>query len=416
MVQVVHNPPGVNGDQVQGSGGAAVIPPAGNVATADVSGTFTANAGDIPSVSYSVTMDSTLAGPVQYTTSADVTFLGIPQHFSGSGTILPGLHLYHGLWQAPSAFPLSGAGTWSAALTLTFPTTGTDGSAGSISVTVDQLHIQLANTAATAPLLSQALNISTRLRVDLGANVLIAGFINPGPDTKSVIIRGIGPSLSGLTGVLPDPSLQLFSGGSQLYHNDNWKIDSVTGLSQQAAIEATGIPPTNDLESAILYNSLAPGAYTAILSGIDSSTGIGLVEVYDLDQIGGAQLANISTRGLVEVGNNVMIGGFILGPAKSLPAGVVVRAIGPSLASGGIANPLPDPFLELHDGSGTLLSSNDNWMDDPNQQTIADFGLAPSDTNESALFAIPPPGNYTAIVRGANETTGVGLVEVYRLQ
>lgn len=419
VVQVVHDPPGVMGDQIQGSGGAMVIPPAGGVATVDISGTYSANAGDIASVAYSVTMDSSVAGTVGYATTADITFQGIPNHFADSGTISPGLHLYSGLWQAPIAFPIAGSGDFSASLTLTFPSNGPDGGAsGAISVSVAQLNIQLATTPASAPPLARAQNISTRIRVDQGSNVLIGGFINPGPDTKKVLIRGIGPSLSAFfTGVLEDPILQLFSGSSQLYHNDNWKIDSVTGQSQQAAVEATGLAPTNDLESVILYNFLAPGTYTAIVSGNNNGTGIGLVEVYDIDdQTVNAQLANISTRGLVETGNNVMIGGFILGPAGSLSSAVVVRAIGPSLAAVGITNALPDPILELHDGSGTLLASNDNWMDDPNHQVIMDLGLAPTDTHESALTAVSAPGNYTAIVRGVNDGTGVGLVEVYRLQ
>lgn len=149
MVIVAHNPPGVTGDQIQGSGGATVIPPAGNVATVDISGTYSANAGDIASVAYSVTMDSTVAGPVAYATSADVTFLGNPLHFEDSGTITPGLHLYHGLWQAPISFPVSGSGSFMAMLTLTFPSNGTEGgTSGAIAVSVEQLHIQLATTAA----------------------------------------------------------------------------------------------------------------------------------------------------------------------------------------------------------------------------------------------------------------------------
>ncbi len=273
---------------------------------------------------------------------------------------------------------------------------------------IEQFGFQLATTAAVNPTPSQSLNISTRLAVDTGSNVLIAGIINPGPDTKRVLIRGIGPSLSAFfTGVLANPFLELHLGDTTVASNDNWR----TG-GQETEIQATGIAPTDDMESALIFD-LAQGSYTAILSGVNNTTGIGLVEVYDINQAANSRLANISTRGLVGTGNNVMIGGFILGPSTRGFSTIVARGIGPSLTAFGVPNALSDPILELHDGNGALISTNDNWMDDPNHQTISNNNLAPTNANESALLAIPPPGNYTAILRGAGNTTGVGLVEVY---
>jgi hypothetical protein len=253
-------------------------------------------------------------------------------------------------------------------------------------------------------------NISTRLNVLNGDNVLIGGFIITGTDPKTVLIRGLGPSLNGVGVTLADPTLELHQGSTTVATNDNWKTRS-DGGSQQAEIEATTIPPTNDLESAILA-TLTPGSYTAILADKNGRTGVGLVEVYDLAQGANSKLANISTRGFVATGNNVMIGGFIV--LGSAPATVVVRAIGPELTAGGVAGALQDPTLELHDGQGSLVAFNDNWKE--SQQTqIAATGVPPTDDRESAIVTTVPPGNYTAVVRGVNGTTGVALVEAYKL-
>ena len=184
-------------------------------------------------------------------------------------------------------------------------------------------------------------------------------------------------------------------------------------MSQEADIRATTIPPTNDLESAILA-TLSPGAYTAILQGANDGTGIGVVEVYDLAQAAQSQLANISTRGFVDGGDNVMIGGLILGGGSGNPT-VVIRAIGPSLAPQ-IANPLQDPTLELYDENGALVATNDDWGNDGNGQKIRDAGLAPKDPRESVIYGTLVPGAHTAIVRGKGTQTGVALVEVYNLQ
>jgi len=262
-------------------------------------------------------------------------------------------------------------------------------------------------------------NISTRMRVLTDDKVLIGGFIITGTDPKSVIIRGIGPSLNGAGVTLADPTLELHQGSTTLATNDNWKINDQTGQSQQAAIEATTIPPTNDLESAILA-TLSPGAYTAILAGKNGGTGVGLVEVYDLSRGAIAQLANISTRGFVDTGDNVMIGGLIVGAGSGggNVSKVIVRALGPSVP---VVGALADPTLELHDANGATLATNDNWKinDQTGQSQQAEIEattIPPSNDLESALVAILGPGNYTATVRGKNNTTGVGLVEIYNLQ
>jgi hypothetical protein len=249
-------------------------------------------------------------------------------------------------------------------------------------------------------------NISTRLRVETGNNVLIGGFIVTGTQPKKVIVRAIGPSLSSLfTGVLADPVLELHGpGGFSTITNDDWRS------TQQAEIIATGIPPTNDLESAIVATLPANNAaYTAIVRGLNNGTGIGVVEAYDLDRAVDSKLANISTRGLVQTGNNVMIGGMIVQGQNSLR--VIVRAIGPSLP---LAGALGDPTLELHDGNGALIAANDNWRSDQEAEIIATT-IPPSNDLESAIVRNLAPGNYTAIVRGVNNTIGVALVEAYNL-
>ncbi len=258
----------------------------------------------------------------------------------------------------------------------------------------------------TAP--SQLLNISSRLQVQSGDGVLVAGFIVTGDTPKKVIIRGLGPSLQGAGGALADPVLELHGGnGSLITTNDNWKD------SQQAQIEATGIPPTNDLESAIVA-TLPPGNYTAILSGKNGGGGVGLVEVYDLDPTSGNSLANISSRGLVETGNNVIISGFILGGTGGEDT-ILVRALGPSLSNDGVPNPLADPTLTVFNDEGTQIATNDNWQT-TQERSIEAAGLAPTNPAESAVLLALPPGNYTALVAGKNGGTGVGLIEVYDLQ
>jgi Calx-beta domain/FG-GAP-like repeat len=255
-------------------------------------------------------------------------------------------------------------------------------------------------------------NLSTRGRVETGDNVVIGGFIITGNAPRRLIVRAIGPSLiaSGITDALADPTIDLrASDGSRIQANDNWKD------TQQAEIEATGIPPQNDLEAAIVA-TLPPGSYTAIVRGKNQGSGVALLEIYDLDQSINSKLANISTRALVQTGDNVLIGGFMLGGSSS-PRNVIVRAIGPSLTRAGLTNVLANPTLELHDGNGTIIASNDNWKDNEAQaHSIKLAGLAPTDDRESALIATLAPGPYTAIVRGVNNSIGIGLVEIYNLQ
>jgi plastocyanin len=256
---------------------------------------------------------------------------------------------------------------------------------------------------------AQALNISTRLEVRTGDQVLIGGFIIDGDVPKRVVLRAIGPSLGafGVPNPLADPVLELHaSDGTLITPNDNWRD------TQQADIEATGLQPTNDLESAIV-TTLDPGSYTAIVSGKNGTVGVGLVEGYDVDQAANSQLANISTRGFVETGTNVMIGGFILGGGGK-EVDVVVRALGPSLTAFGVTGALADPTLELHDENGALIQDNDNWKD-TQQAEIEATGLQPTNDMESAIFQTLAPGAYTAIVAGKDDLTGVALVEVYRL-
>ena len=215
-------------------------------------------------------------------------------------------------------------------------------------------------------------NISTRLRVETGDNVLIGGFIVTGAEAKKVIVRAIGPSLP-VAGKLANPTLELYDASGLLLSNDDWKS------TQQAEIESTGLQPPNDLESAIVATLPANAAYTAIMRGANSTTGVGLIEVYDLDRTVDSKLANISTRGLVQTGDNVMIGGLIVLGAD--PQNVIVRAIGPSLP---LPGKLADPSLELHDGNGALVVSNDNWRSDQEAEITA-TGLLPANDAESAI-------------------------------
>jgi plastocyanin len=273
--------------------------------------------------------------------------------------------------------------------------------------------------AATSTAAAQPLNISTRLSVQTDENVMIGGLIVTGTVPKRVIIRAIGPSLvtAGIQEFLADPTLELHDASTTLATNDNWKTRS-DGSSQQAEIEATTVPPTNNLESAIVATLPANNAsYTVIVSGKNRGTGVGVVEVYDLDQPADARLANISTRGLVQTGTNVMIGGFILGGGTG-NMNVIVRAIGPSLNQA-VNGALADPTLELRNGNGALLVSNDNWKtrsDGSSQQSqVEATGVPPTNELESAIVATLPPGAFTAIVAGKSDSGGIALVEVYRL-
>ena len=256
-------------------------------------------------------------------------------------------------------------------------------------------------------------NISTRLRVLSGDNVLIGGMIATGTANKRVILRAIGPSLTGLgvPGALANPTLELFQGSTLLMSNDDWQ-----NSPQQAEIAASGFAPGNSLESAIIW-PLVPGqGYTAIVRGISGTTGVGVVEAYDLDHAPASKLGNISTRGFVDVDNDVMIAGVIVGPGNGTSAKLLARALGPTLSDLGVPGALVDPTIDLVNSSGTVVRSNNNWQDDPSQRALIEAaGLAPGHLEEAALVETVAPGAYTAIVRGSNRTTGVGLVEVYHI-
>jgi hypothetical protein len=267
-------------------------------------------------------------------------------------------------------------------------------------------------------------NISTRALVQTGDNVLIGGFIVQGSGPKRVIIRAIGPELSqyGVPNPLADPTLELHDGnGALIASNDNWQTTIIGGIitqDQVQDIQSSGHAPGDARECAIIAN-LPAGNYTAIVRGVNGTTGVALVEVYDLSPDVSSILGNISTRSLVQTGDNVMIGGFIV--EGTTPRSVIIRAIGPELSQYGVPNPLANPTLELHDGNGALIASNDNWqttiiggiITQDQVDDIQSSGHAPGDASESVIIANLPPGNYTAIVRGVNNTTGVALVEAY---
>jgi hypothetical protein len=285
-------------------------------------------------------------------------------------------------------------------------------------------HPLRTGTAAAAGTLG---NISTRSFVQTGNNVMIGGFIIEGSGPKTVIVRAIGPELTqfGVPNPLADPTLELHNGaGTLIASNNNWQTTIIGGVitsNQVSAIQSSGHAPTHRSESAIIA-TLQPGDYTAIVHGLNNTVGVALVEVYDLSTDTASILGNISTRSFVQADNNVMIGGFIIeggGPKR-----VIVRAIGPELTRFGVPDVLPDPVLDLHDSSGALIASNNNWrttiiggiIGSDQVNAIQNSRLAPTQPSESAIIATLQPGNYTAIVRGMNNTTGVALVEVHDLQ
>ena len=271
------------------------------------------------------------------------------------------------------------------------------------------LHLESAKFPAIGPRLQ---NLSTRGTVSTGDNVLINGFIVSGTDPKTVVLRALGPSLGrfGISGVLPDPVLSLYnSNGTLLATNDNWQTDiGATFMTQN------GLAPGDPADAAMLWTNLAPGAYTTVVRGKNGAQGTSLAEIYEIYSPGlNSLLTNISGRGFVGTGDNVLISGFIVGDVGS--ATVIVRALGPSLGSFGVSNPLSDPVLTIYDSNGNSIASNDNWQDDNNSVLVQQNGLAPPNALDSAIVLHLPAGAYTAIVSGANGATGNALVEVYDL-
>ena len=240
---------------------------------------------------------------------------------------------------------------------------------------------------------------------------MIGGFVITGTDSKTVVLRALGPSLSdfGVSNVLSDPVLSLYNSSRALIAtNDNWQSDP-----QNADVRKNGLAPDNLLESATL-RSLPPGAYTVIVRGKNLATGIGLVELYDLSPLSNSKLKNMSTRGSVGTLDNVLISGFTVGDVGSTT--VIVRALGPSLARFALSGVLSDPMLTIFDSTGTAIASNDNWRDDVNAIDVQRNSLSPPNERESALVLHLPAGEYTAVVSGANGSPGIGLAEVYSLQ
>jgi len=232
-----------------------------------------------------------------------------------------------------------------------------------------------------------------------------------GTTDKRVIIRAIGPTLTdfGVPGALPDPTLELYQGNTLLFSNDDW-----VASTQQADIQASGFAPGKNAESAIIWTLSPNQNYTAIVRGKNGKTGIGIVEAFDLDGATTSKLSNISTRGFVDVDDNVMIAGLIVGPDNGGTLNVLVRALGPTLGDLGVPGVLANPTLDLVNSSGTVIRSNDNWKDSQRSE-IEGAHLAPNHDEESALVETLAPGSYTAVVRGSGRTTGVGLVEVYNI-
>lgn len=263
-----------------------------------------------------------------------------------------------------------------------------------------------ANTTPVPPPAPKSLlNVSTRLRTQGGNDVLIGGFIITGSGPKRVALRAIGPSLP-VSGRATDPVLSLYGpAGKLIEQNDNWNSHRTEVLDSELA-------PSDERESVIIA-TLNPGNYTAIVSPGGGFPGVALVELYDLSASNTSRVANLSTRGKVETGDNVMIGGFIVGGGQ--PTKVIVRGIGLSLAVQGVPGALADPTLALHDGNGAKFAENDDWQTDQPQE-ITDTTIPPTDARESAIVRTLSPGNYTAIVRGKDNTDGVALVEVYNLE
>lgn len=346
-----------------------------------------------------ITSPLTADGSFGETFNYHITATGMSFDFSATG-LPPGLEFYvsRAGYGSPLFGSISGQPTTTGVFSVTITATNSAGTTSAVlQITID--------ASATTPRL---LNLSTRGEVLTGDGVLIGGFIIPEGQSKSVLLRAIGPALaSALSNALVDPVLTLYRPDGSSVTNDDWED------SQKTEIQATGLAPTQEREAAVLA-TLSPGSYTAVMSGKDGGVGVGLFEAYDLDAAAGSKLANISTRGRIDTGDNVLIGGVISN--DTFVTYIVVRAIGPSLAAGGVPAPLMDPVLELYTANGTLMASNDDWKESTDADEIMSFGLAPTDDHESAIFSSVYDEPVTAIVRGKDGTTGVGLVEVYNVE
>ena len=337
-----------------------------------------------------------------------VSVTGGYRYRGGSLPALAGFYLYgdFGSGRVWAAEPVAG-GAWTTtqvASVSNLSTFGEDENGELYAANIGTGAIVRLTPAATDP--PRLANLSTRAPARTGEDVLIGGFIIGGTQSKTVVVRARGPSLAalGVPNALPNPVLQLFSGQTPIASNDDWGQ-----AVNAAAIQSSGFAPSDSLESAVLV-SLAPGAYTAVISGASGATGAGIVEVFE---VGGATqpLVNIATRAVVGASGDELIGGFII--QGTGPRNVVVRARGPSLTAAGVANALQNPTLTVFAGS-TPVATNDDWtVANASAPAVAARGFAPSDTREAALFLTLAPGAYTAVVSGANGSTGVGIVEVF---
>jgi hypothetical protein len=265
-------------------------------------------------------------------------------------------------------------------------------------------------TPGGTPANVQLLNVSGRVFTQSSDKVGIGGFIIQGSDFKRVMVRAIGPSLkvngNPVPGALQDPVIELHDDSGGVITNDNWRS------TQESDIQQSGLAPSDNRESAIL-TTLRQGAYTTVIRGANGATGVGLIEVYDLQSTNASELGNLSVRANVGTDDNVIIDGMII--RGGTPKRVLFRAIGPSLHNSGVTGELQDPVLELHDGNGTVMTTNDNWRQASNASDIEATGLAPADDRESAILQTLPSGNYTTVLRGANNTSGIAISEAYKL-
>jgi hypothetical protein len=266
-------------------------------------------------------------------------------------------------------------------------------------------------------------NIATRAYATTNNGVTIGGFVITGSNSKQVLMRAVGPSLTsqgiGASEVLADPIIELHRGADTLATNDNWSdsLDAMAITAAAARVGATALDP-NDAKSAAMLMTLDPGIYSFIAKGTNNTSGIVLLEVYDADA-GGSSFSNIASRVRCTTNNGVAIGGFVI--SGNVAKQVLMRAVGPTLTTQGIAaaEVLQDPRIELHRGAETL-ATNDTWSENENASAIVSVGarigatpFAPSDTNSAALLMTLQPGVYSFIVRGKNDTSGIVLVEVY---
>ncbi|HEY3664024.1 MAG TPA: aryl-sulfate sulfotransferase [Chthoniobacterales bacterium] len=271
------------------------------------------------------------------------------------------------------------------------------------------LHLESTAFPSVGP---QSLNLSTRGLVGPAEEALIAGFIVTGNESKTVVLRALGPSLAdaGLSGTLADPAITLYdSSGAVVATNDNW-----SAADNASQIAAQGLAPGDPAEAALL-TTLAPGAYTVVVSAADSATGLALAEIYDVSPASDSSLANMSTRGMVGGGtDDLLISGFIVGAVDN--SAIVLRSLGPSLGAAGITETLSDPSFNVYDQNGSLLGGNDDWRNDPSAPDLELNQLAPPNDSEAATVLFLPPGAYTAVTAGADGGTGIGLIEVYNLE